>query len=280
MRYAHILSRVTGEPWLITEPGGSAVVSLLNSRLATEPLPHVMQAPLPPPPPRPLLPPRPATGLAVVRARGILGKNLGSMEMMCGGLDVDTLLNEIEGLLMAPEIGTVAMHLDSPGGAATGIPEAHQRLVRLRAQYGKPLLAVVDGLCASAAMYLAAACDSIACTRTAQLGSIGAVTHLRFRVGMNAAEGLEVRTYKYGKFKDLGNPNRLPTPEEDAIMQERINTLGRMFESDMRSARPQMKDEVYDALVYFGEQAVALGLADELTDSVEDYLATIAKANV
>src|SRR5690606_5255150 len=113
-----------------------------------------------------------------------------------------------------------------------------------------------------------------------QLGSIGCVLHMAFRAMQNAAEGVEVRTYKYGKFKDLGNPNRTPTAEEDALIQERVDFLGQMFEADMRKARPQLKEEVFDALVYFGGKAVEVGLADEVVQSLESLLEQLNAADV
>lgn len=275
MRYAHILARVTDSPWLITETGAAAVTALLNSRLAAEAVP----APQPAEGDRPE-PAAKRPGVALISVRGIIGKHLGMMELMCGGVDVDAIVAEVRSALQDPEVSAVLLHLDSPGGSASGIPEAFAQLLELRQQAGKDLVAFVDGRCCSAAMYLAAACGAIFCTPTAQLGSVGCVMQIAFRAMKNAAEGVEVRTYKYGKFKDLGNPNRPPTAEEEALIQARVDFLGQMFEADMRRARPELKEEVFDALVYFGAKAVEVGLADEVVPSLEALIEQLAPAVV
>lgn len=275
MRYAHILARATEAPWLITEAGASAITSLLNSRLADEAPPAVAVEP-----PEESVPVETGKNIALISVRGILGKRLSMMEAMCGGVDVDTVLAEVRAAVDDPEVGTVILHFDSPGGTAIGIPEAFAQLSEMREQSEKELIAFVDGRCCSAAMYLAAACDVVFCTPTAQLGSIGCVLHMAFRAMKNAAEGVEVRTYKYGKFKDLGNPNRIPTAEEDALIQERVDFLGQMFEADMRKARPQLKEEVFDALVYFGGKAVEVGLADEVVQSLESLIEQLNPVDV
>lgn len=268
MKYAHILARATGSPWLITEAGSAAVMSLINSRLAGE-MPgmpehdddsHKDEQPM-----------RHA-GTAIINIHGILGKNLGMMEALCGGCDINSVLGALTESLAAPDVARVVLCIDSPGGSATGIPEAHAAIGRLRAQSGKAVYAFTDGYCASAAYYLAAACDGIFCTPTANLGSIGVITQLAFKGDKLKQEGVEVRTYKYGKFKDLGNPARTPTPEEEEMIQARVDTLGKMFESDMRAARPQAKDEVFEARVYFGADAVAAGLADEVVPDMDTLL--------
>lgn len=267
MKFAHILSRATGSPWLITEAGSAAVTALLNSRLAAE-MPGTA----------PAVAPAPAdegdcyAGTAIVPIRGIIGKNLGMMEMLCGGCDLNMVVGGITTALASPDVARVVLCIDSPGGLATGTPEAFAAISRLRAESGKAIYAFTDGYCASAAYYLAAACDGIFCTKTSTLGSIGVITHLAFKSEKLKEEGVEVRTYKYGKYKDLGNPARSPTPEEDAMIQAKVDVLGKMFEADMRAARPGMKDEVFDALTYFGADAVKVGLADELMPDLESLL--------
>lgn len=275
MKFAHLLARATGTPWLITESGGSAVSALLNSRLASTALvPSADAAEIADTAWAELSP-----GIALIPVRGILGKNLGMMETLCGGCDVDRVLSSIEDAAASSAIAKIVLHVDSPGGAATGIPEAHAAILRLSAESQKPIYAFVDGQCCSGGVYLAAACDAIFCTRSAMLGSVGAITQLKLRVMANAAEGIEVRTYKHGKFKDLGNPNRPPTPEEEALIQARIDHIGNLFAADMKAARPQLAAEVFDALVYYGPDAVRVGLADEMVSdlaSLTEHLATAA----
>lgn len=277
MKYAHLIARATGSPWLITEAGLAAVSALIHSRMAAET--PTIAPPTPAPdtvPPPEEIPTDDYGGTAVISVHGILGKNLGLMETLCGGCDVGTVLAELTEALASPDVDQVVLDIDSPGGMAAGIPEAHASILRLRAESGKPVYAFTEISCCSAAYYLAAACDAIICTPSATLGSVGTIIQLEFLQGQLAKDGVEVRTYKYGKYKDLGNSARQPTAEEDAMIQSRVDILGKMFEADIRAARPQLAEEVFEARVYYGTEALAVGLADEVVPDLETLLDDLA----
>jgi protease-4 len=65
----------------------------------------------------------------------------------------------------------VIVHINSPGGTTSGSEQLYDSLVRLKAR--KPLVVVVDGLCASGGYIAALASDHIVGQQTALVGSIG-----------------------------------------------------------------------------------------------------------
>jgi enoyl-CoA hydratase/carnithine racemase len=69
-------------------------------------------------------------------------------------------------------VDAIELHIDSPGGDVSG---CHELWARLRA-CAKPLTARVDGMCASAAYWLASACDRVEATATSAVGSVGVYT--------------------------------------------------------------------------------------------------------
>jgi ClpP class serine protease len=267
MRYAHILSRLTDSPWLITEPALSAITNLLEARLLSAAM--AQTAPEKSDEREDALAVDTAAPVPVIKLRGVLGKHLSLMEMACGGCDFDLLGNLIEEAMRDPASSSVVIHVHCPGGEATGCAETFARINTIRAETGKKLYAFCDTRVCSAGYYLAAACDGMFCTPTAQLGCIGSMLTIEDRSGELAAKGIRRLTIKSASMKDIGNPDRAPTPEELSELQKRIDYLGSMFKRDMNAARPGISAEVFEkGLTYFGEQAVAVGLADAVVPSL------------
>jgi protease-4 len=65
----------------------------------------------------------------------------------------------------------VIVHVNSPGGTTAGSEQLYDALTRLRAK--KPVVVVVDGLCASGAYIAALSADHIVAQSTSLVGSIG-----------------------------------------------------------------------------------------------------------
>ena len=68
-------------------------------------------------------------------------------------------------------IGAIVLMVDSPGGVVTGVKEAGDAIFAARAK--KPVVAVVNPLCASAALWLASQATEIVAVPSAEIGSVG-----------------------------------------------------------------------------------------------------------
>lgn len=280
MKFAHILSRVTGSPWFITAEALSSITDLLDARLNGSRLesPALPAAPGKDAGVAPTDAVQISHGVAVVSISGILGKRLSMMETGCGGCDYDEVVSRVATAAADSNVRSIVLMVDSRGGAATGCTEAHAALLAIRERSGKPLYAYVDTLAASAGYYLAAAADAIFCTTTAQLGCIGSMLTVTDRSAALNAAGIRRFTIKSASMKDIGNPDRAATPEEMAVLQESIDYLGGIFKRDMQAARPQIAAEVFEkGLTYFGEQARAVGLVDELLPDLATLLSQLAR---
>ena len=121
-------------------------------------------------------------GLTTILVWGVLGRGWTELDRWyLDAIEVDELTAAIAA---TPEGSTVVLWFRSPGGIVTGIPETAGELRRL----GKTrrLLAFTDDLCASAAYWLAAQCEQIVATPTADVGSIG--VYLAFYDFVNARD--------------------------------------------------------------------------------------------
>ncbi|MBQ0131953.1 MAG: S49 family peptidase, partial [Comamonas sp.] len=72
-----------------------------------------------------------------------------------------------------PGSRALVLLINSPGGSPVQAGMINDEIVRLKAQYQKPIYAVVEETCAAAAYYIAAAVDEIFVDKASIVGSIG-----------------------------------------------------------------------------------------------------------
>ncbi len=277
MKFANVLTRLTGQPWFITEDALVSLTDLIAARLA---LPAAVAMPMLPAQDdeedEPL--PAEAPGIARIVVHGVLGNHLSMMERSCGGVDFGALVEQVRTAAYDPNVAKILLHFQvCPGGTANGCPETFAALRNLRAESGKPFVALITGMCCSAGYYLAATCDSIVATESAMTGSVGAMRFVEDRSEAMAKAGVKRFAIKSARMKDIGNPDRPATPEEMTVLQSMTDYLGGMFKRDMQSARPGIAAEVFDtALPYYAADALRLGLIDGLVPDENALLASLA----
>jgi len=171
-------------------------------------------------------------------------------------------------------IRAVILDIASPGGLASGCLDAAEKLASLRGT--KPIYAVVPGCAASAAYALACAADRIVISQDADVGSIGVCA---MHVDMSAALeqwGVKVTFLYKGKHK-VDGARELPLSD-----QARNATLHKMeiryirFCAVVAANRGMSVDAVRatEAAVYCGDDAVKVGLADEIA-TMEEVIMTL-----
>jgi len=262
MKFAHILSRVTGTPWFITADALAGLTSLLEARmdgLALAPMEGAEKEKH-----DPLHAPK---GTAVIPVFGVVGKRLDPMEMACGGADIDAVAAAFHAANRDPDIERIALHFDSPGGTVTGVPELAAHIYQTKR---KPVMAVTDTLMASAAYYLASAADEIVATPTATVGSIGVT--LQVRETVKAEEGSRrLRVFRSGADKALGLDGPL-TEAQAAKLQGTVDFLGDMFCRDVVARRSRVAAESMTGWAYFGQDAQRRGLVDRVVRTLDEAL--------
>lgn len=191
-------------------------------------------------------------------------------------LGYNELALRVEEAMADRSVHAVLLNFDSPGGEAQGAFEFADRLAALRGQ-GKRIVAMADGMAASAAYLAAAAADEIVLTPSAYVGSIGVVMrHVDFSQAL-ATDGVKVTHIYAGAHKVDGNPYEPLPAAVRADMQAEIDGLYEMFVQSVATNRRMdpMAVRKTQAQVYRGAAALAAGLADRLgtTDQVITELA-------
>ena len=109
---------------------------------------------------------------AIIHVDGTIDKNLSSWDRLC--LDATDLRDVDQALVTVANdrtIKNVLLAIDSPGGSVTGVPETADRIEALAKL--KNVFAFTEGMCCSAAYWLAAGADQIFSTSSAQMGQRG-----------------------------------------------------------------------------------------------------------
>lgn len=162
----------------------------------------------------------------------------------------------------------VILRINSPGGSPVQAGYIYDEIKRLRALYPDiPLYAVVTDLCASGGYYVAAAADEIYVDKASIVGSIGVVMGSFGFVDAMDKLGIERRLLTAGESKGFLDPFS-PLKEKDVThIHAMLDNIHQQFISVVKEGRGErLKDdpELFTGLVWTGEQAVALGLADGL----------------
>jgi protease-4 len=110
-------------------------------------------------------------------------------------------------------------------------------------------------------------CDRIVAEPGTLTGSIGVISTFPNVKGLFEKIDVKVTTVTAGKYKDAGNPFRDFTPDDRAYWQELADRIHRQFIEAVAEGRDLPPDQVRkfaDGRVMTGEQALELGLVDQL----------------
>ena len=100
----------------------------------------------------------------------------------------------------------VVLLINSPGGSPVQAGIINDEIRRLRAKHNKPVYAVVEETCASAAYYIAAATDKVFVDKASIVGSIGVLMDGFGFTGLMEKVGVERRLLTAGENKGFLDP--------------------------------------------------------------------------
>jgi protease-4 len=161
----------------------------------------------------------------------------------------------------------VVLLINSPGGSPVQAGIINDEIKRLRAKHKKPVYAVVEESCASAAYYIAAATDRIFVDKASIVGSIGVLMDGFGFTGLMDKLGVERRLMTAGENKGFLDPFSPQTEKHRAFAQSMLDQVHKQFIDVVKAGRgKRLKDgpELFSGLFWTGQQAVEIGLADQL----------------
>jgi protease IV len=161
----------------------------------------------------------------------------------------------------------VIVHINSPGGTTAGSEQLYDSLMRLKEK--KPMVVVVDGLCASGGYIAALASDHIVSQGTSLVGSIGVLVQFPDFSALMKTVGVKVEEIKSTPLKAAPSGFEPSSPEARAALDSLVKDSYAWFKELVKSRR-NMDDatleQAADGRVFTGRQAIALKLVDQLGD--------------
>ena len=161
----------------------------------------------------------------------------------------------------------VVLLINSPGGSPVQAGIVNDEIRRLKALHKKPVYVVVEETCASAAYYIAAAGDQIFVDKASVVGSIGVLMDGFGFTGLMDKLGVERRLMTAGQNKGFLDPFSPQTEKQREFAQAMLNEIHQQFIQAVkvgRGDRLRETPETFSGLFWTGEQAVKMGLADQL----------------
>ncbi len=165
------------------------------------------------------------------------------------------------------EAQAVVLLINSPGGSPVQAGIVNDEIIRLKALHHKPVYAVVEESCASGAYYIAVAADRIYVDKASIVGSIGVLMDGFGFTGLMEKLGVERRLMTAGANKGFLDPFSPQTETQRAYAQAMLNQIHQQFIDVVKAGRgKRLKEtpETFSGLFWSGQQAVTMGLADEL----------------
>ena len=162
-------------------------------------------------------------------------------------------------------VKAIVFRIESPGGEIEPCQEILWEIERVKET--KPIVVSMVGTVASGGYYISAKASKIVALPTTMTGSIGVISQVINVEGLLEKLGIQIETFKGGKYKDMYSGFREMTPDEKIIMQEMVDEYYELFVDVVAEGRGLSREEVRNLAtgqLYSGTKAKELGLVDEL----------------
>ena len=176
-------------------------------------------------------------------------------------------------------VKAIVLRVESPGGLVAPCQEILEELEKV--QQTKPIVVSMGSMAASGGYYISCEANKIVALPGTLTGSIGVISQIPNVKGLYEKLGIEMQTFKGGKYKDMYSGFRELTPEEKEIMQQMTDEYYEQFIEVVAEGRGLSKEQVRSLAtgqLYTGTEAKGLGLVDELggLDTAVDLAAELA----
>ena len=219
--------------------------------------------------------------IAIIEVDGIITSHEADP---AGNNMVDVIKAQLDRAKEDSRVKAVILKVDSPGGEVMASDQINKLFAKFQSDpKGKPVICSMGSLAASGGYYISAPSRWIVADDLTLTASIGVIMEgLNYR-GLMDKIGVAPDVYKSGKFKDMLSPmretNEIP-PEEHAMVQKLIDDTYQKFKDVVRDGRNAAHkangnegkalapdwESYADGRVVSGDQALQIGLVDELGD--------------
>ena len=220
-------------------------------------------------------------GVAVIEISGVLVHRGAWIGQSSGQTSYEGIAAQLAAAASDPLVHGIALEIDSFGGEVAGVFDLADAIRAARTAV--PVWAFVAEHAFSAGYALASQADRIILPRTGVVGSIGVVVMHADLSGQLSDAGVTVTLVHSGAHKVDGNPYE-PLPDAvRARIQGEIDGIRGLFAETVGAGRGRRLTAAAalatEAECYRGAEAVAVGLADEVSDPASAFAAFTALVN-
>jgi protease IV len=192
-------------------------------------------------------------------------------------IDSKATLDEMKDYVKDSSIKAIVLRIDSPGGAVAPSQEIYEEVRKATAK--KKIVVSMGSVAASGGYYIASPATRIIANPGTLTGSIGVIMEIPNVEGLMNKIGVKTEVIKSGRHKDIASVFRGIKKEEKEILQNVLDNVHEQFILAVAEGRKMLHDDVVriaDGRVFTGEQALKIGLVDEL-GNLEDAIKIAAK---
>jgi len=258
----HLAARVFGVPLAIHRPKLDVILAVLGPRVGLADL--TAASGYTPPQRNSSATSGSPPGVAVIPIHGTLVRRTVGLEAESGLTSYTGLAAQLDAAIGNPAVSAILLDIDSPGGESGGVFDLADR-IRAASQI-KPVWAVANDMAFSAAYALASAASRVFVSRTGGVGSIGVIAMHVDQSEKDAQDGVHYTAVFAGDRKNDLNPHEPISSEAHAFLKAEVNRIYGLFVETVARHRGIEASAVRDteAGLFFGQAAVAMGLADAI----------------
>jgi protease-4 len=195
----------------------------------------------------------------------VLGDKIGVVEITGPITSSQKIIDQLMAYREDGGVKAIVLRIDSPGGGVGPSQEIYQEVMKTKKR--KKVVASLGGVAASGGYYVASGADAIVANPGTLTGSIGVIMQFSNVEGLLKLIGLKTYTFKSGEHKDLGSPFREPTPADEKVLMEVIESVYDQFVEAVAEGRGldvNAVRKIADGRILSGQQALEHGLIDQL----------------
>jgi protease-4 len=195
----------------------------------------------------------------------VLGDKIGVVEITGPITSSQKIIDQLMAYREDGGVKAIVLRIDSPGGGVGPSQEIYQEVMKTKKR--KKVVASLGGVAASGGYYVASGADAIVANPGTLTGSIGVIMQFSNVEGLLKLIGLKTYTFKSGEHKDLGSPFREPTPADEKVLMEVIESVYDQFVEAVAEGRGldvNAVRKIADGRILSGQQALEHGLVDQL----------------
>lgn len=277
-----VLSAIRDHPWAMLPSAFEAMLEVVNLRMQGVRRPEAeIQAALEAAARPQTVPISTSGSIAILSLTGILAQRMDMFMEISGGTSLEGFAASFRQALADPNITTILLNIDSPGGSVFLVQETGDLIYNARGQ-GTEIIAVANSMADSAAYWLASQADRFVMTPGGEVGSIGVICMHENLQGMDEMMGYECTylSYPEGGYKAEGNPHEPLSEEARAHLMGRLTKYGMAFESAVARGRgvrvARVQKDFGRGRVVGAEAALSLGMVDQVA-SMQEVLDKLTK---